>query len=97
LGTPPTRPTDRVGIGRTWRGNGRSMMRRTPQIYVEAHDDAWAVQELDKPPAARRFRNKVAAEAAARAQAARRAAELIVLDIDGSIERWEPVRRPPAR
>lgn len=79
------------------RGNGPAMMRRTPQIYVEAHDDAWAVQELDKPPAARRFRNKVAAEAAARAQAARRAAELIVLDIDGSIERWEPVRRPPAR
>ena len=77
------------------RGNGRSMMRRTPQIYVEAHDDAWAVQELDKPPAARRFRDKVAAEATARAQAARKAAELIVLDIDGSIERWE--RYAPAR
>lgn len=82
-------------MGRMRPGNGHGM-RRTPQIYVEAHDDGWAVQEMDAPPTARRFRQKVTAETVARAQAARKSAELIVLDSDGHIERWESVRRPAA-
>jgi hypothetical protein len=71
-------------------------MRRTPQIYVEARHNGWAVQELDGPPAGSWFRRKVVAEAVARSQAARKAADLIVLDMHGSIERWESARRTSA-
>lgn len=71
-------------------------MRRTPQIYVEARHNGWAVQELDGPPAGSWFRRKVVAEAVARSQAARKVADLIVLDTNGSIERWEPARRTSA-
>jgi len=71
-------------------------MNRTPQIYVEARGDGWAVQELDAPPAPSRFRRRVVAEAVARSQAARKAADLVVLDINGRIERWESSRHPSA-
>jgi hypothetical protein len=76
-------------------GKGQDMW-KPPQIFVEHHDDGWAVQELDAPLAAMRFRDKGVAETVARCEAARKGAELIVLDSHGGIERWESVRRRPA-
>ena len=60
-----------------------------PRIYVERQSERWVVQELDAPPATRRFRSKQRAEAEGVREARRRAGELVVLDSSGRLERWE--------
>lgn len=58
-----------------------------PRIYVERQGDGWAVQELDAAPSTRRFRSKARAVAEGVREACRQRGELIVLDVEGRIER----------
>jgi hypothetical protein len=60
-----------------------------PRIFVERQGRDWAVQELDAAPTTLRFRSKAKAEAVGVRVAHRRAGELVVLDREGRIERWE--------